>query len=69
MSSISSACDHLHHVRTQLPYSLVVALVALIVGYLPASSGLSPVISFALAAILLFIVFRLIGSVPKTNHL
>jgi hypothetical protein len=48
---------------------LVVALVALIVGYLPASLGLSPVISFALAAILLFIVFRLIGSVPKTNHL
>ena len=69
MSSISSACDHLHHVRTQLPYSLVVALVALIVGYLPASLGLSPVISFVLAAILLFIVFRLIGSVPKTNHL
>jgi hypothetical protein len=41
----------------------------LIVGYLPASLGLSPVISFVLAAILLFIVFRLIGSVPKTNHL
>ena len=42
---------------------------SLIVGYLPASLGLSPVISFVLAAILLFIIFRLIGSVPKANYL
>ena len=39
MSSTASACDHLDHVRTQMPYALVVAGVVLTVGYLPAGSG------------------------------
>jgi len=42
MSSIASSCDHVHHVRTQLPYCLVVAGIALLVGYLPAAMGVSP---------------------------
>jgi Na+/H+ antiporter NhaC len=41
MSSTASSCDHLAHVRTQMPYSLVVATFALGAGYLPASAGLS----------------------------
>ena len=40
MSSVGSSCDHLAHVRTQLPYSLAVAAVALLAGYLPAVAGL-----------------------------
>ena len=39
MSSISSSCDHIHHVRTQLPYSLTVAGLAITCGYLPAAFG------------------------------
>ena len=34
LSSVASACDHVDHVRTQLPYALAVAAVALGVGYL-----------------------------------
>ncbi len=41
MSSTASNCDHLAHVRTQMPYSLVVAALALCVGYLPAALGWS----------------------------
>jgi Na+/H+ antiporter NhaC len=41
MSSTASACDHLAHVRTQMPYSLVVAVLALCVGYLPTAAGVS----------------------------
>ncbi len=41
MSSAASACDHLAHVRTQMPYSLVVAAMVLCVGYLPAAGGMS----------------------------
>ena len=67
MSSISSSCDHLHHVRTQLPYSLSGAAIALLVGYLPAALGVPPLISFALATILLVIIFRFFGSVPTTS--
>jgi Na+/H+ antiporter NhaC len=40
MSSISSSCDHIHHVRTQIPYSLTVGGLAIVCGYLPAASGL-----------------------------
>jgi Na+/H+ antiporter NhaC len=42
MSSMSSACDHVDHVRTQLPYALAVAGVAILLGYLPGGFGLPP---------------------------
>jgi len=40
MSSMASGCDHMDHVRTQLPYALVVAAVAVLTGYIPAALGL-----------------------------
>ena len=39
MSSTASACNHMAHVRTQMPYSLVVAAFALCAGYLPSALG------------------------------
>jgi len=39
LSSAASSCDHLAHVRTQLPYSLLVAGLALSIGYVPAALG------------------------------
>ncbi len=35
LSSVSSASDHVDHVRTQAPYALVTATIAMLVGYLP----------------------------------
>jgi Na+/H+ antiporter NhaC len=35
LSSVSSASDHIDHVRTQAPYALLTAVVAVLVGYLP----------------------------------
>ncbi len=49
MSSVSSSCDLMEHVRTQLPYGLLVAGLALLFAYLPSSLGLAPGWSFALA--------------------
>ena len=49
MSSIASSCDLIAHVRTQLPYSLVVAGLALFCAYLPSAFGLAPGWSFILA--------------------
>ena len=34
LSSIASSCDHIHHVRTQLPYGLTVGAIAISCGYL-----------------------------------
>ena len=42
MSSTASGCDHIEHVRTQMPYALTVAGIALVAGYLPAALGVPP---------------------------
>lgn len=41
LSSQASGCDHIAHVRTQLPYALAVALIAIVCGTLPAGMGVS----------------------------
>jgi len=53
MSSIASSCDLIEHVRTQLPYSLFVAGLALLFSYLPSALGLAPGWSFALAVLVM----------------
>jgi Na+/H+ antiporter NhaC len=40
LSSTAAACDHLDHVRTQLPYAVVVALLAMVVGDVGTALGL-----------------------------
>jgi Na+/H+ antiporter NhaC len=43
VSALSSECGVVAHVRTQLPYAIAMALIALILGYVPAGYGISPV--------------------------
>ncbi|MGD9487639.1 MAG: Na+/H+ antiporter NhaC family protein [Calditrichaceae bacterium] len=40
MSSMASGADHIDHVRTQLPYALMVAAISMLFGYLPVGFGL-----------------------------
>lgn len=61
MSSIASHCDHMHHVQTQLPYSLVVGVCALVLGYLPAAMGISSWVSYILGGLVLFFLLSFIG--------
>jgi Na+/H+ antiporter NhaC len=43
LSSMASSCDHVDHVRTQLPYALLGAGLSIFIGYLPeAFVGISP---------------------------
>jgi Na+/H+ antiporter NhaC len=39
LSSAASGCDHIQHVRTQAPYAVLVAILALVCGYIPAAWG------------------------------
>ncbi|MCP4454055.1 MAG: Na+/H+ antiporter NhaC family protein, partial [Planctomycetes bacterium] len=57
ISSVASRCDHIQHVRTQMPYSLFVAVLALACGYIPAGLGLPPHLSFLIATGVMVIVF------------
>ncbi len=67
MSSIASSCDLIEHVRTQLPYSLFVAGLALLFAYLPSALGLAPGWSFVLA-ISVMLCFFVILSRSKPNE-
>jgi len=40
LSSMASGCDHIEHVRTQLPYALTVGAVAIVLGTLPSGFGM-----------------------------
>lgn len=61
LSSMASACDHIDHVRTQLPYALLVAGVAVLVGELPAALGISPFISILVGLVLLYVLLLWLG--------
>ena len=61
MSSMASGCDHLDHVRTQMPYALVVAGVAMLTGDIPTSFGLHPGVSLVLGLTVLYGVVRFVG--------
>jgi Na+/H+ antiporter NhaC len=57
MSSMATSCNLMDHVRTQLPYSLFVAVLALLFAYLPSALGLAPAWSMALAVIVMLCFF------------
>ena len=61
LSSTASACDHMDHVRTQLPYALLVAVIAT-VGSMAAGYGLSPWIVLLGGLGILALTLRTIGT-------
>jgi Na+/H+ antiporter NhaC len=61
MSSMASACDHVDHVRTQLPYALTVGLVGMLIGDIPTAFGMPPWISYLAGAAILFSLLRFYG--------
>lgn len=40
LSSMATGCDHIAHVRTQLPYALTIGLLGIVVGNIPSAFGL-----------------------------
>ncbi len=61
LSSVASGCDHIEHVRTQLPYALLVGVVALAIGTIPGGFGMSPWLSLVIGLAILGITLRLLG--------
>ena len=61
LSSMASGCDHIDHVRTQLPYALLVGFVALIVGTIPAGYGAPWWVSYTIAIPILVAVVYFVG--------
>ena len=61
MSSMASGCNHLQHVKTQMPYALTVGVVALFIGVLPTALGLPSWLAFLIAIAALWTIVRLVG--------
>ena len=61
MSSLASSCNHLQHVKTQMPYALTVGGVAVLVGVLPTAFGLPSWVAFLAAFGMLWLIIRLAG--------
>lgn len=61
LSSLATSCDHINHVKTQMPYALTVGGVALFVGIIPAALGVSSFILIPLGILILYFVIRYFG--------
>ena len=61
LSSLASSCNHIDHVRTQLPYALTTGMIAIVVGTIPASMGVSPLILFPLGFGIMYLIIRFFG--------
>jgi len=61
MSSMASASDHLDHVKTQAPYAISAASIAIIFGFIPAGYGVNPFISLAAGGVATVVFVRVVG--------
>ena len=61
MSSLSSGCDHLSHVGTQMPYALTVGGVSVLMGVLPTALGMPSWLAFLVGFSVLYLIIRVFG--------
>ena len=61
LSSMASGCDHIEHVRTQMPYALLVGFIAIATGSIPVAYGMPWWIGLVVGAGLLYLILHLRG--------
>ncbi len=68
LSSTAAACDHVDHVRTQLPYAVLVGVVGLLLGSLGTSLGLPTWLALVLGVTVLALWLRAFGTPLKERE-
>ena len=61
LSSMGAGCNHIDHVRTQMPYALFVGSITILFGYIPAGFGLPIYLILPLAFVVMFIGIQILG--------
>lgn len=61
LSSMGAGCNHIDHVKTQIPYALFVASITVLFGYIPAGLGISIYIVIPISIIAVFVGVQLFG--------
>ena len=70
LSSTGSGCNHIEHVRTQMPSALLVAAVSILAGYIPAALGVSIWIVLPVSIVLVGAIVYIVGKpVPNTKNM
>lgn len=67
LSSLSSSCNHIQHVRTQAPYALITALISALFGTFLVESGLNIYITYLLMIISTVLVIYFFGKPTETE--
>jgi len=65
LSSQSCGCEHTAHVRTQLPYAMVIAVLAVCLGTAAIAVGISVWVSHLVAIVSMVLIVRLLGKRPN----
>lgn len=68
LSSLASGCNHIDHVRTQIPYALTVGAIAVIAGTIPTAFGLPSWLSFIFGFGCVILVIELLGKRPEEGQ-
>lgn len=61
MSSMSSGCNHINHVRTQLPYAITVALISMVFCYGLLFLHLPPFVDIGVGVVVIALIFKYIA--------
>ncbi len=61
LSSMGAGCNHIDHVKTQMPYALFTAAIAILFGYIPAGLGLPIYLIMPIALFVVFIGIQVLG--------
>ncbi|MCR1954522.1 Na+/H+ antiporter NhaC family protein [Clostridioides mangenotii] len=67
LSSMGAGCNHIDHVKTQMPYALFTAVIAVVFGYIPVGLGLSVYIVLPISIIAIFAGIQIFGKRVDTD--
>ncbi len=69
LSSMGAGCNHIDHVRTQMPYSIFVGVITIVFGYMPAGFGLPVYLVLPLSFVAMFIGIQLLGKSVEVEEI
>lgn len=61
LSSMASSCNHINHVRTQLPYAITVGFIALVFGIIPTGLGFPTMILYPVSIVIIWFIIKKFG--------
>lgn len=61
LSSMGAGCNHIDHVKTQMPYALFVAVITVLFGYIPAGLGIPVILVLPIAILAVFLGVQILG--------